>query len=190
MMKVDKRLYVLIAGACISKFACTLSWSVMHKTLYESVSPRFIAFEQMLVAISVMVISGIWNKIQTWMVKNYVKLEIWETLFTLLFYSYFLFRWNPYLYYFADVAYYILIGSFLYKTATTCYTKLFRKNQDRIDADSALDFFVSISSIIGFGAAVFIVPSLKCCIILFMLADVISTITKIYTYQPKNLLED
>jgi hypothetical protein len=161
----------------------------MHKTLYEAVSPRLIAFEQMLVSISIMVISGIWDKIQDWMVKHYVKIEIYETALTILFYSYFLFRWNPYLYYIADMTYYIVIGSVLYKSAATCYTKLFRKNQDRIDADSALDFFASISSITGFGAAVFVVPSLKGCVILFMLADLILTIAKIYTYQPKNLLD-
>lgn len=159
----------------------------MHKVLMEAVSSKLIALEQMLACSAMMIVASQWEKIQNWMTSHYTTIEIWESVVITLFYIYFLIKWNPYVYFIADLIYFVVLGSVFQKVSVTCYTKLFKNNQERIDADTAFDFFASLASIVGFGIGVCYSPSLTACIWLFLFGDLARTISKVYTYKPENI---
>ena len=154
-MKIAKPIRVLLIGNSISDAMISLAWTVMHKELYSIVSSRLIALEQLLVCVAVMVVSAYWENIQTWMERNFVTIELWESVLNTAYCVWFLFKWNPYVYFVADLFYFIIIGSVLWKTAGTCYTKLFKDSQDLVNADSAFELFTSIARITGFGVGCF-----------------------------------
>lgn len=184
-MKVAKSIRVLLIGNSISDAMIALAWTVMHKELYSIVSSKLIALEQLLVCVAVMAVSAYWENIQAWMEKYFVAIELWESVLNTAYCVWFLFQWNPYVYFFADLFYFIIIGSVLYKTAGTCYTKLFKDSQDRVNADSAFEFFTSLARISGFGIGIFFSPGIKTCIVLFMVGDLIRTAGRVWTFKGK-----
>lgn len=184
-MKIAKPIRVLLVGNSVSDAMIALAWTVMHKELYSIVSSRLIALEQLLVCVAVMAVSAGWENIQNWMTKHFVAIELWESVLNTAFCVWFLFRWNPYVYFVADLLYFVLLGSVLVKTAGTCYTKLFKESQDRVDADSAFEFFTSLARITGFGVGVFFSPGIKTCIVLFMVGDLIRTAGRVWTFREK-----
>lgn len=182
-MKIAKPIRVLLVGNSVSDAMIALAWTVMHKELYSIVSSKLISLEQLLVCVAVMAVSAGWENIQAWMTKHFVAIELWESVLNTAFCVWFLFRWNPYVYFVADLLYFVILGSVLVKTAGTCYTKLFKESQDRVDADSAFEFFTSLARITGFGIGVFFSPSIKTCIILFMVGDLVRTAGRIWTFR-------
>jgi hypothetical protein len=189
-MKIAPVVRPLLAGNCVSDAMIALAWTVMHKELYSVVSSRLIALEQLLVCVAVMVVSAGWENIQGWMTRHFVAIELWESVLNTAFCVWFLFKWNPYVYFVADLLYFVILGSVLVKTASTCYTKLFKESQDRVNADSAFEFFGSLARITGFGVGVFFSPGIKTCVVLFMVGDLVRTVGRIWTFREKKEPED
>jgi hypothetical protein len=122
------------------------------------------------------------------MLRNYVKLEIIETVLVSAMYIYFMARWDPRMYYIADLAYYILAGSLLSRAAAAIKIKLFPGVQEKIDADNNFEFFASVSGIAGYGTAVFVELPVFWCLFLFLAGDLIRTAAFLYTAISEKVL--
>jgi hypothetical protein len=182
-MKIDKKQYIVLFGSFIQGIGYGIAWPVLHKELVSNISSRMISLEQVIAYLSIMIVSFYWNKIKDWFMKNYIRLETIESILLSVFYIYFLFSWNPIIFFMADVLYFSLVGGLLTRCTTTGRALLFPTTEEKINADANHDFIIGLSSIIGYTFSIFYVISLSSALVVFLISDLIRTFSKIWTYK-------
>lgn len=87
---------------------------IIHKALIEMpmITSSFIAAENVLWALSTMLSAALWGRIKKRSMRNYVKIEIIETLLLIILYALFILSWNPLLFYIIDVAFGVVVTTF------------------------------------------------------------------------------
>lgn len=181
MLKIQKKQYPLLAGTLLAGICFGLSQNVIRKEMITAIPASWMSLENVLFYISLMFGSFFWRKIQDWMLRNYIVLELLETVFISALYIYFMINWSPRLYYLIDLAYYILVGSLLGRAGSAIKIRLFPGVQEKIDSDNNFEFFASVSGITGFGCSIFVQLPVFWCLFLFLAADLIRTSTFLYT---------
>ena len=180
-MKIERRQIPLLITGCLSNTMVGLGQQVIHKEIVSNIPSQYLSFEQVLFCVSIMVSAGIWEKIQSFMLRNFVTLEIIETILLTIFYIYFYNKWNPYAFYIIELIYCVLVGGILGRCSVTMKVMLFPIQQEQINSQNNTEFFNSIACIIGFGIATIIALPLPICLILFWIADLIRTAGYVYT---------
>lgn len=173
----------LLATSAVSGVLIGVALPTVRQIVVSSVSPRFMALEMLGTATAMMVLSAIWDKIQAFLLRWYVRIKCIELITLVPYYVYFMLWWNPKTYFLCEVIYYVAVSCALGKTANACKAVLFRDTQERIDADNAMDFVWGLSSIAGYGMACIVSPPIRLALTLLLVSDFVSIAGKIITYR-------
>ena len=190
MLIIQKKQYPLLAGTFIGSVCFGLSQNVIRKEMIMAIPASWMSLENVLFFISLMGGSYFWNRIQSWMLRNYVRIEIAETILISGMYIYFMLHWNARAYYMVDLLYYVLVGSLIGRAASAIKIRLFPGVQEKIDADNNFEFFASVSGILGYGAAIFVELPVFWCLMLFLIGDLFRTGAFLYTVCSQKTLLD
>lgn len=188
MLKIEDRQKPMLIGNFISHVSYGMSGPVLRAKMTEELGgavmlSKFFALEGLIACIAGMMIPLVWRKIQARLIKHYVKMEIFESVFMVGFYMFLLFHWNAVVYLFADVIWYACFTGILFKCASTCYNYLFPDPEIKTNADSNGQFMVNLGSIVGLAIAL-IFPNVDwhVAILMFCLCDTLRSIIQAYTY--------
>lgn len=188
-LNIEERQKPMLIGKLISSIAYGLTGPVLRAKMMtdlggtESLS-KFFAIENLIACLAGVFIPLVWNRVQAKLIKYYTRLEIFESFFVTVYWLYMLFHWNPILYLFADVIYYALFASLLFKCADTCYNYLFPTPKSKTNANSNTQLISNAGSILGLILGIAL-PSVdwKTAILTFCACDVIRSVTQVYTYS-------
>lgn len=188
LLKIEERQRPMLIGNFISHVSYGLSGPVLRAKMMSELGntemlSKFFALEGLIACVAGMMIPLVWRKVQTKLIKHYVKMEIFESIFMVGFYMFLLFHWNAVVYLFADVIWYACFTGVLFKCASTCYNYLFPNPESKTNADSNRQFVVNFGSIVGLAIAL-IFPSVgwHVAILMFCLCDTIRSVVQAYTY--------
>lgn len=185
-MRIHRKQHWLLCTGAISGILVGVALPSVRQAVVSSVGPRLMALEMLATATAMMALSAIWDKIQGFMVRWFVRIKCIELVTLVPYYLFFLAFWNPRTYFLCEIVYYVAVSCALVKTANACKVVLFNGVQERIDADNALDFVWGVSSTVGYGMACVYTPSIRVALILLFVSDFFSIVGKIITYNRLN----
>lgn len=185
-MIISEKQRLLLFGDLFQGILIGLAWPVLHKALYTDLSSRYIAIENVIICITGLLVSGIWEKVQSKLLKHYFGLEIFESVIWTSYCTFLAFNfdkpWFAKAYMIIDIFFYAIIGAVIGKCSQTWTTLLFPDSQEKINADSATDFFRNLATIIGCGLATIISIPISWCLPVFIIGDLGRTISKLITF--------
>ena len=188
LLKVEERQKPMLVGSFISFVSYGLSGPVLREKMMTELGAtgmmsKIFAAESLIACIAGMIIPLIWRKIQQRVIKHYIKMEIFESVFVVGYYLFLLFHWNAVMYFFADVIWYALFTAILFKCANTCYNYLFPNPDSKTNADSNSQFIANFGSVVGYAIAL-LTPNVswKVAIVMFCVCDTMRSVIQAYTY--------
>lgn len=186
-MIISEKQRLMLFGNLFQGIFIGLAWPVLHKMLYTGIPSQLIAAENFVICIAGLIVSGFWEKVQSKLLKHYFGLEIFETIIWTGYCLFLAFNWDKdwwaKAYMVIDIAFYAFIGILLGKCAGTWRTLLFPNPQEKINADSAFEFFGNLSTIIGCGLAMFISVPVKYCLPMYIIGDLVRTTMNVVTFK-------
>lgn len=173
-MRIHRKQHWLLCTGAISGILVGVALPSVRQAVVSSVGPRLMALEMLATATAMMALSAIWDKIQGFMVRWFVRIKCMELVTLVPYYLFFLVFWNPRTYFLCEIVYYVAVSCALVKTANACKVLLFSDTQERIDADNAMDFVWGLSSIAGYGMACLVTPPIRLALALLLVSDFVT----------------
>lgn len=186
-MVISEKQKLMLFGNLFQGILIGLAIPVLHKTLYTNIPSQLIAAENFVVCIAGLLVSGLWEKIQKRILKHYLKLEIFESIIWTTYCTFLAFNinkpWFAKAYMIIDIAFYVFFGVVISKCLSTWRTLLFPNPQEKINADSAFEFFGNLSTIIGCGLATIISIPVWLCLPFYIVGDLGRTLMNLITFK-------
>lgn len=189
LLNIEERQKPMLIGKLISSIAYGMTGPVLRAKMMADLGTteflsKFFALENLIACLAGVFIPLVWNKVQSKLIKHYTHLEIFESFVITGFWLFMLLHWNPILYMFADVIWYALFTSLLFKCADTCYNYLFPTPKSKTNANSNAQLVANAGSILGLVLGI-VLPSVdwRAAILTFCACDIIRSVTQVYTYS-------
>ena len=188
LLSIEEQQKPMLVGKLVTSIAYGLTGPVLRAKMITGLGStemlaKFIAIENLIGCLAGIFIPLFWRKIQSKLIRYYTRLEVFESVAVIGFWMYMLFYWNPILYMLADVIWYALFASLLFKCADTCYNYLFPTPKSKTNANSNVELASNIGAILGLTIGL-IFPSVdwRFAIIAFCICDVLRSLVQVYTY--------
>lgn len=189
-IKLDNNQKWIFTSLFICGFLITYISPIFMKTVITLLPAEWIAFENLFIALSALIIGMIWKgKVRENALKYFISFCVIQSLlgFGLALYLAFI-NFNVWFYAIFSLIYTSLITIFVGKCIMVFKTKLWNEEK-REQYDNNSEIIGSLTCILGFLCALLFMPSLKVALVLYGLCCIIDDIGWIVVYSKnKNLL--
>ena len=187
-LKLDKNQVYIVLSLLVSGFLVTYISPTIVKDIYSKLPAEWIAFEALFGSVASLLISMLWrNKIRQEAIKKFLYLVAAETICGVLLCLYLVvIEYNVWVLAIASLIYTSFITIFVGKCIMAFKSKLWN-NDERENYDNNIQIIGGIVAILGYAMALFFLPSLQTCLVLWGIAYLVDDLGwAIVYYKNKN----